>query len=280
MGKFFRFIGWLIAVPWVSLAFVISASLAKGKSKKYLVNPESMPIEIRYRTIYKLAKKFLFIKRYKIQSQGSINLPNVPAFYVTNHKSNMDPIVLFKILYENTKIPYFRFVAKQELSNNSLLAYLLKLIDTIFIDRNNFRSTLLVFNNEINFKTDKRSIIIFPEGTRNYNPEKIIDFHIGSFRIAYNSLVPIIPVAIAGLTDKNKESKKYGYKNKNKIAYISFMKQIKPQEYANININFTVTQAHDIISNEYMRMFNLIKDNKKHPHVFEQKDEPAKGTRY
>ncbi len=280
MSKFFRVIGWFIAVPWVFLALIISVNLTKGKCKKYLVNPESMPIEIRYRTIYKIAKKFIFIKRYKIQSQGAFNLPNIPAFYVANHKSDMDPVVLFKILYENAKIPYFRFVAKQDLSNHSFFAYPLKLIDTIFINRNNFHSTLLVFKNEINFKTDKRSIIIFPEGTRNYDPKTVMNFHSGSFRIAYNSLVPIIPIAIAGLIDTNEKSKKYGYKNKSKIAYVSFMKQIKPQEYANININFTVTQAHDIIFNEYMRMFNLINDNTKHPHVFERKDEPAKGTRY
>ncbi|MBP5256947.1 MAG: 1-acyl-sn-glycerol-3-phosphate acyltransferase [Mycoplasma sp.] len=278
MKKFFKTIGWALSIIFVLLIFAMKIHGVKRKCKKYLMDPQSMSIDVRYHIVYKLAKYTLFIKRYSVESQGTVDLPNIPSLYVANHKSFIDPIVLFKILYENAKIPYFRFVAKQELLNRSFVSAALKLVDTIFINRSNFHSTFAAFN-EINFKKDNRTIIIFPEGTRIYDAEKINDFHPGSFRIAYNSLIPIIPVAIVGLND-NRNKKLKSYKNKSRIIYVSFLKQIKPQEYGNTNINYTATGAHDQISDEYMRIFNLIKDNKKHIKVFEQKDEPTKEVRY
>ena len=278
MKKFFKTIGWVLSFIFVILFFAIKTHGVKRKYKKYLMDPQSMPIDLRYRIVYKLAKCTLFIKRYSIESQGSISLPNMPALYVANHKSFMDPIVLFKVLYEKTKVPYFRFVAKKELSDKSFVSAALKLVDTIFIDRSNIHSTFAILN-EINFKKDNRTIIIFPEGTRIYDPEKIDNFHPGSFRIAYNSLVPIIPIVIVGLNDnKNKELKPY--KNKSRVVYVSFLKQIRSHEYGNTNINYTTTEVHDQISDEYMRIFNLIKDNKKHLNVFDEKDEPTKEERY
>lgn len=280
MNKFIKTLGWAFAVIFVALIFMCRASHIKSKYKKYLTDPIAMPIEIRYRSVYKLAKNVLFIKRYKIISQGGIRLPNVPSLYVANHKSNIDPIALFKVLYENAKIPYFRFVAKHELSGKSYIAAALKLVDTIFIDRKNFHQTLTIFKDEINFKEDKRTIIIFPEGTRIYNPNEIACFHAGSFRIAYDSLVPIVPIAIAGAVDTDKTKHEGNYKNKAGVIYIHFLKQVKPQEYANTNINYTAVEIHDRISKEYMRIFNLIKDNKSNPNVFNEKDDFSKESRY
>ena len=170
----------------------------KAKYKKYLTNPESMPIEIRYKSVYNLVKNVLYIKHYKISSSGLNDLPLNPGLYVVNHKSNMDPLVIFKLLYENTKIPYFRFIAKAELDSKSYLSYAFKLVDTIFINRENVRDTYNKFKEEINLNDDKRSIVIFPEGTRVIDPEKMIEFHEGSFRIAYKYLAPIIPTVIVG----------------------------------------------------------------------------------
>lgn len=279
MNKFIKTLGWMFAVVFVFLIFICRAGHIKSKYKKYLTDPTAMPIEIRYRAVYKLAKNVLFIKRYKVISQGAVRLPNIPALYVANHKSNIDPIVLFKVLYENAKIPYFRFVAKYELSDNSYIAAALKLVDTIFIDRKNFHKTLTIFKDEINFKEDKRTIIIFPEGTRIYNPNEIASFHAGSFRIAYDSLIPIVPIAIAGAIDTDKTKHEGNYKNKAGIIYLHFLKQLRPQEYANTNINYTAVEIHHRILKEYMRIFNLIKDNKPNQNVFNEKDNFSKESR-
>lgn len=281
MSKFFKTLGWMFAVLFILIIYAYRANRIKAKYKKYLTDPTSMPIEIRYRAVYKLAKGALFIKRYKVESQGAVRLPSVPGLYVANHKSILDPIVLFKVLYENAKIPYFRFVAKQELSDKSYIAAALKLVDTIFIDRENFRTTLTIFQNEINFKEDKRTIIIFPEGTRVHNPNEIADFHAGCFRIAYDSLVPIIPVVIVGSIDQNKTTKYQGnYKNKAGVIYTHFLKQLKAQEYANTNINYTTIEIRNRIVKEYNRIFNLIKDNKPNAHVFNETDDFSKENRY
>jgi len=251
----------------------------KAKYKKYLTSPESMPVEIRYKSVYNLVKNVLYIKHYKISSSGLNDLPLNPGLYVVNHKSNIDPLVIFKLLYENTKIPYFRFIAKAELDSKSYLSYAFKLVDTIFINRENVRDTYNKFKEEINLNDDKRSIVIFPEGTRVIDPEKMIEFHEGSFRIAYKYLVPIIPTVIVGSIDLNKEKQPKNYKNKNKIIYVNFLKQIKPQNYATVAINHTTKNIHELVYTEYLRIFNLIKENKQKM-VFLEEDEKSRNRRY
>lgn len=280
MKKFFKTVGWILSLPFVLLIFGLRISRVKAKYKKYLTNSDYMPIEVRYKLVYNLVKNVLYIKRYKVSSSGLKNLPQNPGLYVANHKSNIDPLIIFKLLYENARIPYFRFVAKAELNSNNYLSYAFKLVDTIFIDRENIRNTYKKFEEEINLKEDKRSIVIFPEGTRIIDPEKMIDFHEGSFRIAYKFLTPIIPTIIAGSIDLSKDKQPKNYKNKNKIIYVNFLKQIKPQDYATVAINHTTKNIHDLVLAEYLRIFNLIKDNKQNIVVFSEEDEKNKDRRY
>ena len=279
MKKFFKTVGWILSLPFVLLIFGLRISRMKAKYKKYLTSPESMPVEIRYKSVYNLVKNVLYIKHYKISSSGLNDLPLNPGLYVVNHKSNMDPLVIFKLLYENTKIPYFRFIAKAELDSKSYLSYAFKLVDTIFINRENVRDTYNKFKEEINLNDDKRSIVIFPEGTRVIDPEKMIEFHEGSFRIAYKYLVPIIPTVIVGSIDLNKEKQPKNYKNKNKIIYVNFLKPIKPQNYATVAINHTTKNIHELVYTEYLRIFNLIKENKQKM-VFLEEDEKSRDRRY
>ena len=279
MKKFFKTVGWILSLPFVLLIFGLKVSRMKAKYKMYLTSPESMPVEIRYKSVYNLVKNVLYIKHYKISSSGLNDLPLNPGLYVVNHKSNMDPLVIFKLLYENTKIPYFRFIAKAELDSKSYLSYAFKLVDTIFINRENVRDTYNKFKEEINLNDDKRSIVIFPEGTRVIDPEKMIEFHEGSFRIAYKYLVPIIPTVIVGSIDLNKEKQPKNYKNKNKIIYVNFLKPIKPQNYATVAINHTTKNIHELVYTEYLRIFNLIKENKQKM-VFLEEDEKSRDRRY
>ena len=280
MKKFFKTVGWILSLPFVFLIFGLRILRVKPKYKKYLTNPDSMPIEIRYKSVYNLIKNVLYIKRYKISSTGLNDLPINPSLYVSNHKSNMDPLIIYKLLYENAKIPYFRFIAKIELSKKKYLSYAFKLVDTIFIDRNNVRDTYNVLQEEINLKDDKRSIVIFPEGTRVIDTEKMIDFHPGSFRIAYKYLIPIIPTVVVGAIDSEKDKQPNNYKNKRGVVYVNFLKQVKPQDYATIAINHTAKNIHDVVLAEYLRIFNLIKDNKEKPAVFFEEDEKSGDRRY
>ena len=173
----------------------ISSSLAPSSAKFF-----GMPIEIRYKSVYNLVKNVLYIKHYKISSSGLNDLPLNPGLYVANHKSNMDPLVIFKLLYENTKIPYFRFIAKAELDSKSYLSYAFKLVDTIFINRENVRDTYNKFKEEINLNDDKRSIVIFPEGTRSKDGN-MIPFKEGAMKLATKSKAPVIPIAMRGTSD-------------------------------------------------------------------------------
>jgi 1-acyl-sn-glycerol-3-phosphate acyltransferase len=57
----------------------------------------------------KTIKRFLYIKRIQIDVDGLSLLPKTPSLIIANHKSNIDPIALFKILYTHKNSRYNEF---------------------------------------------------------------------------------------------------------------------------------------------------------------------------
>ena len=152
----------------------------------------------------------------------------------------------------------------------------MSLIDAILIDRHNVRDTAELFKEEIQPFIDKKSFVIFPEGTRVYDPEVFGDFHPGSFKIALNHYMQVVPVVIYGSSGTGiKENKQY--LNKNRQIFVSFLPPYKASHFMTSN---AVNLADDIKNRmfiEYTRIETIVKEqsNKyvKDPHlVFENID--------
>ena len=275
-----KILHWL-AYPFVGIAFLWSMMRVKQKAKTYAKYPNSMPLEVRYEYVYKMAKRAIFLRNRKIETYGFEKNPQVPALYIANHKSTFDPIILFKYLYEYPQTPYFKFVAKKELNQNDFVSCALKLVDTIFIDRENPRSVIEVYRNQTNMIKERRSIVLFIEGTRIYDIDKIGPFHAGALHIAFNNLCPIVPVVMYGTIGNNgkydrKENVKYV---KSKKVYVECLPAIKSNDYMTTNINQLSDSLHDLIETKYLRIHKLVQE-KRQKEIFEEPDQKPKGIRF
>jgi 1-acyl-sn-glycerol-3-phosphate acyltransferase len=126
------------------------------------------------------------------------------AYVVTpNHTSYLDIPTLA------VKLPMFvNFMAKIELERIPVFGIFFRTID-IAVDRKNVRHAAWAFHQaKQQIIEDKRSIVIFPEGTILNSVPKLGRFKEGAFRLAIETQTPILPVTIIGnwiaLPDKGK----------------------------------------------------------------------------
>jgi 1-acyl-sn-glycerol-3-phosphate acyltransferase len=70
------------------------------------------------------------------------------------------------------------------------------LLQAEIIDREDVRQSMTVIKNMTNRVKEGENFIIFAEGTRSRNGNKIGEFKGGSFKSAMNARCPIVPVAL------------------------------------------------------------------------------------
>jgi 1-acyl-sn-glycerol-3-phosphate acyltransferase len=231
MKKFAFGILHFLGLPFVCLAFIIGILRLKGKAKRYQKMGDAyLPVD-RYRTVYKLCKKLLYIKHIKIEIKDFDKIPKKPVLFVLNHKSQIDPIVLIKVLFEQAGLPYFSMVSKIENTNSKIVNAAMQLIDTIYVDRGNLRQQFEAYEEQIRTINAGRSIVIFAEGTRIYQHE-IGEMKSAAFKVSQKTYIPIIPIVIygsSGLMDSNKQ-----YKNHNKKIYIEVLDVINHHTFVNM----------------------------------------------
>lgn len=155
-------------------------------------NPEKSWKKAR-RYVSGFFKTELKISGCKVTVLGKENLPkDTPALYVGNHRSYFDIL----IYHESIGTPV-GFIAKKEMRKVPLLPLYMDDIGCLFLDRNDIKQGLEIIKQGAEFIKMGHSMILFPEGTRNQNPE-MLPFKEGGYKMAEKAKCPIIPVAISG----------------------------------------------------------------------------------
>ncbi len=194
--QFFKKILWYISLPFVYIILVFKVLFGKRKAKKYLKNPDDFLDSERYDCVFSLAKLFLYTKNITMKQfeEMDVKILSKSQLVISNHRSNIDPILIYCFLYLKSNIRPV-FVAKKELQE-SYFSFVFDLIDTIYIDRENLRQMVTSLNDQIKTLKDNKILVIFPEGTRNTN-DKMLDFKSGAFELAYKTMSPIQPIVIS-----------------------------------------------------------------------------------
>lgn len=237
------------------------------KARKYRKFPNKFFLEQRYNFVHSQVNKLLFIKRVKVHSNGTSKIPTIPTLFVYNHKSNIDAVVLLKLLFEhweNTNQAFkFKFVAKKELQNKkNMITSVLDLLDTIYLDRNDIRQQFKAFESQHNSVKDKYSIIIAPEGTR-YHQHEFGDFKAGAFKLAFHNLIPIQPIVLYGTPGLLFEKK---YAKVSRDIYVTFLIYRKPFDFHTHNIEWYSNEIRGEMIKEYLR---IKKNVENHTPVYE-----------
>lgn len=90
----------------------------------------------------------------------------------------------------------FGVVIKKEAYNVFALRQLIQTLGGLFIDRSDVKQGLQVINEVAKQVKEGRNFLIFPEGTRSKNGNKLGEFKGGSFKAAVKAKCPIVPIAI------------------------------------------------------------------------------------
>ena len=118
-----------------------------------------------------------------------------PRIFLANHLSTLDIWVMVPVLPVTT-----RFVSKRTIFWIPVLGQAMAVAGFIAIDRKDRSSAIRSLGRAVDTIRQGASIILFPEGTRSRNG-KLAPFKRGSFHLALDAGVPIVPVAISGTYD-------------------------------------------------------------------------------
>src|SRR6185312_16838914 len=126
----------------------------------------------------------------RVEVQGAEHLAARPAVFLFNHQSQLDVLVLAKLLHGG-----FTGVAKKELANSPGFGLVFRLADVAFVDRHDHDQAVKALGPAVRKLRDGISLVIAPEGTRSPTPA-LGPFKKGAFHVAMEAGVPIVPIVI------------------------------------------------------------------------------------
>jgi 1-acyl-sn-glycerol-3-phosphate acyltransferase len=128
-----------------------------------------------------------------LRLEGAENLAaGGPRIAAPNHQSYLDGIVLTALLP-----PEFAFVVKRELETSVFARVFLRRLGTLFVERFDVAQGAAETRRALETVRAGDSLVIFPEGTFHRYPG-LLPFRLGTFAVAVDSGVPVIPIAIRG----------------------------------------------------------------------------------
>lgn len=127
-----------------------------------------------------------------IEVHGIENIPKEDGFiFYPNHQGLFDVLTFF---YSCPKP--FAFVIKKEAKNIVLLKQTIEATGSLAMDREDIRQSMQVINQVAKEVENGRNYIIFAEGHRSREGNKLLDFKGGSFKAAQKAKCPIVPCAL------------------------------------------------------------------------------------
>ena len=153
-------------------------------------NPVNMKEAYSY--IQMVTRKANRAGRVSLEVHGEENIPKENGFvFFPNHQG------MFDILVFLASCPVsFSFVLKKEVSNIILLKQVVAALGAIPMDRDDIRQSMQVINQMTQEVKQGKNFLIFAEGTRSRQGNKLLEFKGGSFKSAQRAKCPIVPCAL------------------------------------------------------------------------------------
>ncbi|MCO1653527.1 HAD-IB family hydrolase [Pseudonocardia humida] len=122
--------------------------------------------------------------------RGAEHLATRPAVFLFNHQSQLDVLILAKLLRSG-----FSAVAKKEAARIPGFGLAFRLADVAFVDRSDTTSARAALEPAVQRLREGVSLVVAPEGTRSATPA-LGPFKKGAFHVAMQAGVPIVPIVI------------------------------------------------------------------------------------
>jgi 1-acyl-sn-glycerol-3-phosphate acyltransferase len=169
---------WRVPGAWVKLC-------------RYAKDTERYPEQEKYDHIRYIMNLAVKSGNIDLIITGQDKLPQENGFILYGNHQGMFDVVALVAAFPRT----LGCVFKKELENIPFLKQVIACTKSFAMDRSDVRQSLTVIQNVTKEVQAGRNYLIFPEGTRSKNGNKMNEFHGGSFRCAVKSKCPIVPVA-------------------------------------------------------------------------------------
>lgn len=196
------------------------------KIRYYNKHIEEVSFKERFLFTKKLIQTINKKSRVNIHAFGLENLPEEQGYLIApNHQGLFDALILFEVLDEP-----FKAVVKKELMDVFVLGDVLRMLEFPPLDRQNLRASIKVIRNVTKEMKEGINFVIFPEGTRCRQKNKMLEFKGGTFKTAIDAKKPIVPTAMIDC---------YRVFDDNSLAHVDtqihFLKAIPYEEYKDMN---------------------------------------------
>ncbi len=157
---------------------------------RYARHPEKYSRQEMWNHIHYIMHLAVTSGNIDLKVTGEENLPEQDGFVLYgNHQGMFDVVALAG----TCKRP-LAAVLKKELADVPLLKQIRYCTNSFAMDREDVRQSLTVIKNVTEEVQKGRNYLIFPEGTRSKNGNRMGEFHGGSFRAAQKAKCPIVPL--------------------------------------------------------------------------------------
>lgn len=223
----FLVIFFILSIPVYLIEFIL------GKFNRHAQVASSQKIVVA------AFKVILFICGTKRTVLGIENIPkNEAVLYISNHRSYFDIPVAYSTVPTLTG-----FMAKKEIGKIPFLSTWMKLLQCLFLDRDDIKQGLKIVLKAIEQVKAGYSFFISPEGTRSQGTE-MLPFKEGSFKIAEKTGCAIIPVAILNTEEAFENHSPWIHKAH---VVIEYGKPIYPKDLSKEELKFVGSYVQGII---------------------------------
>lgn len=179
--------------------------------------------------------------RVQVNVTGVEHIPEQDGFIMfPNHQG------LFDVLAIIGTCPHpFGVVVKKEAAGVILVKQVVELLKGIAMDRADVRASIKVINQMTEEVKAGRNYVIFPEGTRSRDGNRILNFKSGTFKSAVNAQCPIVPVALIN------SFKPFDVNSiRREVVEVHYLNPIYPEQYAGLKTKEIAELVHDQIQSE------------------------------
>lgn len=175
----------------VVLKNIIMVPAAWVKLCKYAKHTDEYSYEEKYKHIRYILKHVCKSGNIDLQVTGLENIPEKDGFLMCGNHQGIFDIVAIVDSFERP----LAAVLKKELAEIPFLKQVIQCTKSYPMDRDDVRQSMKVIQATAKELSAGRNMIIFPEGTRSKNGNKMGEFHAGSFKCATMAKATIVPFA-------------------------------------------------------------------------------------
>lgn len=148
--------------------------------------------DLMYDVAMKTVRASLPIAKIRVRVEGLENIPPGVCIFAANHISNVDPLAFIPSIPRRVSI-----LVKSELFRIPILSKAMRLAKFVPVDREDKEAAAASVDEAVQILKKGFSFAVYPEGTR--SPDgRLRPFKKGTFVMAIEAGVPIVPVSISG----------------------------------------------------------------------------------